>query len=178
MRCERNLPKYRRLLHSHSQRFPVNAELCTLVRWIAAPGMLLVASCATNPAPQVRREARIDCVAEVIEVKQEAWQVRLSAYSSSDTVWQGVLVMSLRMVSPAGRAGVVYNLGVFEESEIVIGGRSLVRGDRVRFKATESVLERWVVPEVFSNLEGVARAGESANGQAPASSPSQPGTSQ
>lgn len=165
MRCERELPNCRSPLHSYSQRFSANAEVSTLVRFIVAPLALLVASCATKPAPQARREARIDCVAEVVEVKQEAWQVRLSAYSSSDTVWQGTLVVSLRMVSPAGRAGVVYNLGVFAESEIVIGGRSLVRGDRVRFKATEGVLERWVVPEVFSNLEDVARAAESAASQ-------------
>lgn len=141
-------------------RRQVHSEMTTLLRLIIAPLALFVASCAHNPAPQVRQEAQFECVAEVVEVKQEAWQFRQGTYSTNDTVWQGVLVISLRMISPAARAGEVYNLGVVEESEIVIGGRNLARGDMIRFKATEGMLGRWIVPEVFSNLEEVARVAE------------------
>lgn len=134
---------------------------------IFAPLALLVTSCAHQPAPATAshaQQARFECVAEVVEVKQEAWQFRHATYSTNDTVWQGVMVVSLRMISPAVRAGEVYNLGVVEESEIVIGGRALVRGDVIRFKATEGVLGRWIAPELFSNLEEMARSAERSEG--------------
>ncbi len=139
-----------------------------LLRLIAVPLASLVTACAHKPmpttAPQVQQEARFECFAEVVEVKQEAWQFRHATYSANDTVWQGVMVVSLRMISPAVRAGEVYNLGVVEESEIVIGGRALVRGDAIRFKATEGVLGRWIAPELFSNLEEVAQSAERSEG--------------
>lgn len=148
---------------------------------IAALVVLAGVSCAHKPskapAPQARKEARFDCVAEVVEVKHEAWQVRSGTYSTNDTVWQGVLVISLRLISPAKRAGEVYTLGVVEEREIVIGGKSLKQGNAIRFTATESVLERWLVPEVFSNLDDVARAVVEADGALPKPSSGGPSAS-
>lgn len=142
--------------------------MTALSRLMLSSLTLLGVACAHRPAPttapQTRQEPRFDCIAEVMEVKQEVWQFRLPTYSTNDTVWQGALVISLRLSSPAARAGEIYNLGVFEESEIVVGGRSLARGDAIRFRATEGVLQRWIVPEVFSNLEEVARADEKPNG--------------
>lgn len=146
-----------------------NSEITLRRLIIAALVVMAGVSCAHKPskapAPQAQQEPRFDCIAEVVEVKQEAWQVRSATYSTNDTVWQGVLVISLRLISPVKRAGEVYTLGVVEEREIVIGGKSLAQGDSIRFTATESVLERWLVPEVFSNLEDVARSGEKGTGE-------------
>jgi hypothetical protein len=124
-------------------------------------------SCAHRPlgatVDPVRQETMFDCFAEVVDVKHEVWKVRLSAHSYPDSVWQGALKISLRFLSPAAHAGEVRSLGVYEEHEIVFGGRVLAAGDTIRFAASEGVLQRSIVPEVFSNLRGVTRTEIRAN---------------
>jgi hypothetical protein len=113
-----------------------------------------------KPAPQ---EAMFDCLAEVVDVKHEVWEVRLTSHFYPATVWQGVLKISLRFLSPLAHAGEIRSLGVYEEREIVVGGRILAAGDTIRFTASDGVLRRSIVPEVFSNLRGVARIENGAN---------------
>ena len=128
---------------------------------IFAAQMLVLGSCAHRQSVAtlqlVPQEEVFDCVAEVVDVKREAWEVRLSAHSYPESVWQGDLTISLRFLSPVAYAGEIRNLGVYEEREIIIGGKLLSAGDVLRFSASESVLQRAVFPEVFSNLRGVSQ---------------------
>jgi len=108
-----------------------------------------------------------DCLAAVVDVKHEVWKVRLTSHSYPDSVWQGTLTISLRFLSPAAHAGEVRSLGVYDEREMIVGGRILAPGDTIRFAASAGVLQRSIVPEVFSNLRGVARIEKKGANKAP-----------
>lgn len=54
-------------------------------------------------------------------------------------------------------------LRVYDEQEIVVGGRPLVPGDMIGFLASESVLEGSIVPDLFSSLREVTRETKKVN---------------
>ena len=84
------------------------------------------------------------CVAEVIDVKREPWILSPSHFPQ-------------RFLMPAAQAAELRNLGVYDEREIILGEGPLLPGDTIRFLASDSVLRRATIPDVFSNLREVAR---------------------
>ena len=126
-----------------------------------------MAGCAhksvVSPTATAHVEAVYECLAEIVSVKREPWTIRISSHIRQDDVWQGALTISLRIVSPIERAGEIRSLGAFDEREIIVDGHILAPGDTISFRASESVLQRFVLPEVFSNLREVHLAAKKAN---------------
>ena len=68
------------------------------------------------------------------------------------------MAVSLRFLTPAAHAGEFRTLGVYDEREIAVEGGVLAPGEVITFLASESVLQRSVVPDVLSNLRDIKRA--------------------
>jgi hypothetical protein len=120
---------------------------------------LAVAGCAhrTSVAPLQPSHVELasECTAEIVAVKREPWEFRLSAHGYPDAIWQGPVTVSFRFLSPAAHAGEIRSMGVYHEREITFDERLLAPGDTIRFHAADSVLQQSTVPDVFSSLSDV-----------------------
>jgi hypothetical protein len=136
----------------------MNLRLATLLG--ASLLGLSLASCAhkaeVTSVASAPKEETTPCVAEILEVKKEQWDLRTMG-PAEQVVARGDYQIAIRYLEPTSYAGTVRRMCAYDEREISVAGQLLRVGDRVSFLAPSYVLLQSVAPDTFSNLHEVKR---------------------